>query len=147
MLSIQTPSWTFGIFYVVRLPHDSAKEWRRKFSSLIVVVALDILISMILFPLDVVIEAIGGAVELVETDVNPLLSFVGAVLVAPLTEEIVFRLGLAPNLWFLFFSLFLASVQYAPKLLGDFFNDDGRFVLSAGICGFANGVVTATLTF
>ncbi len=117
----------------------------KKVFILIVVVALDILISMTLFPLDMAIEAIGGAVEPVETDVNPLLSFVGAVLIAPLTEEIVFRLGLAPNLWFLFISLFLASVQYAPKLLGGFFNDDGMFigfnvlfylVLSVGICLF-----------
>jgi hypothetical protein len=117
----------------------------KKVFILIVVISLNILISMILSLLDIVIEVGGGAVEPVEIDVNPLLLSVGAVLIAPLTEEIVFRLGLAPNLWFLFISLFLASVQYAPKLLGDFFSDYGMFVgfnvlfylvLSAGICLF-----------
>ncbi len=117
----------------------------KKVFILIVVISLNILISMILSLLDIVIEVGGGAVEPVEIDVNPLLLSVGAVFIAPLTEEIVFRLGLAPNLWFLFISLFLASVQYAPKLLGDFFGDDGMFVgfnvlfylvLSAGICLF-----------
>ncbi len=93
----------------------------KKVFILIVVISLNILISMILSLLDIVIEVGGGAVEPVEIDVNPLQLSVGAVLIAPLTEEIVFRLGLAPNLWFLFISLFLASVQYAPKLLGDFF--------------------------
>jgi len=73
------------------------------------------------------------------------MALFGGVLVAPVSEEIYFRLGLAPNLLFLFISLVLSTVQYAPKLFADVFNNESLYIganvlfyvaLSAGICLF-----------
>ncbi len=126
-------------------------EWinagiRQKLMILISVVALDILLSLAVTPVDLIIEAGGYKAESVRTtEFDPTMALLGSVLVAPLSEEIYFRLGLAPNLVFFFISLFLSTVQYAPKLFADLFSDASLFVganilfyllLSAGICLF-----------
>lgn len=113
----------------------------------ILIVALDIFLSLLSTPLDLVIEASGYKIESAqtETEFNPLMALLSSVLIAPLVEEIYFRLGLAPNLLFLFVSLFLSTVQYAPRLFADLFSDSSLFIganvlfyllLSAGICLF-----------
>ena len=104
-------------------------EWisagiRQKLMILISVVALSILLSLAVTPIDLVIEAGGYKFESVRTtEFDPTTDLFSSVLVAPFTEEIYFRLGLAPNLLFFFISLFLSSVQYAPKLFADLFSD------------------------
>jgi hypothetical protein len=126
-------------------------EWisagiRQKMIILISVVALDILLSLAVTPVDLIIEAGGYKFESARTtEFDPAMALLSSVLVAPLSEEIYFRLGLAPNLLFFFISLFLSTVQYAPKLFADLFSDASLFVganvlfyllLSAGICLF-----------
>ncbi len=126
-------------------------EWistgiRQKLIILISVVALDILLSLAVTPIDLIIEAGGYKFESARTtEFDPAMALLSSVLVAPLSEEIYFRLGLAPNLVFFFISLFLSTVQYAPKLFADLFSDASLFVganilfyllLSAGICLF-----------
>ncbi len=126
-------------------------EWisagiRQKLMILISVVALDILLSLAVTPVDLIIEAGGYKFESAHTtEFDPAMALLSSVLVAPLSEEVYFRLGLAPNLVFFFISLFLSTVQYAPKLFADLFSDASLFVsanilfyllLSAGICLF-----------
>jgi hypothetical protein len=73
------------------------------------------------------------------------MDLLSAVLVASLIEELSFRLGLAPNLLFLFISLVLSTVQYAPKPFAEIFSEESLCIgadvlfylgLSAGICLF-----------
>ncbi len=126
-------------------------EWmnagiRQKLSILVLIVALDILLSQATTPLDLIIEAGGYKFESARTtEFDPMTALLSSALVAPLAEEVYFRLGLAPNLLFFFISLFLSTVQYAPKLFADLFSDPLLFVganvlfyllLSAGICLF-----------
>jgi membrane protease YdiL (CAAX protease family) len=117
----------------------------QKLTLVLLIVALEILLSLATSPLDFLIEAGGYTIESVQTEFDPLMALFGGVLVAPVSEEIYFRLGLAPNLLFLFISLVLSTVQYAPKLFGGIFNDESLYIganvlfyltLSTGICLF-----------
>ncbi|MCL6510435.1 MAG: hypothetical protein K6U78_07080 [Anaerolineae bacterium] len=113
----------------------------------VLIVALDIFLSLLSTPLDLVIEASGYKMESAQAEAsfNPVMALLSSALIAPFVEEIYFRLGLAPNLLFLFVSLFLSTVQYAPRLFADLFSDSSLFIganvlfyllLSAGICLF-----------
>jgi len=117
----------------------------QKLTLVVLIVALDILLSLATTPLDLLIEAGGYTIESVQTEFDPLMALFGGVLVAPVSEEIFFRLGLAPNLLFLFISLVLSTVLYAPKLFAGIFNDESLYIganllfylaLSTGICLF-----------
>jgi hypothetical protein len=119
----------------------------QRLGVVILIVALEIFLSLVSAPLDLVIEAGGYKIESAqtETEFNPPMALLNSVLIAPFVEEIYFRLGLAPNLLFLFVSLFLSTVQYAPRLFSDLFSDSSLFIganvlfyllLSGGICLF-----------
>jgi len=117
----------------------------QKLTLVVLIVALDILLSLMTTPLDLLVEAGGYAVKSAQTEFDPLIALLGSVVVAPVSEEIYFRLGLAPNLLFLFISLVLSTVLYAPKLFGGIFSNESLYIganvlfylaLSAGICLF-----------
>jgi membrane protease YdiL (CAAX protease family) len=108
----------------------------QKLTLVVLIVALDILLSLATSPLDFLIEAGGYTIESVQTEFDPLMALFGGVLVAPVSEEIYFRLGLAPNLLFLFISLVLSTVLYAPKLFDGIFSVVFYLALSLGICIF-----------
>lgn len=117
----------------------------QKLTLVVLIVALDILLSLATSPLDFLIEAGGYTIESVQTEFDPLMALFGGVLVAPVSEEIYFRLGLAPNLLFLFISLVLSTVLYAPKLFAGVFSNESLAIganvvfylaLSTGICLF-----------
>jgi len=108
----------------------------QKLTLVLLIVALEILLSLATSPLDFLIEAGGYTIESVQTEFDPLMALFGGVLVAPVSEEIYFRLGLAPNLLFLFISLVLSTVLYAPKLFGGIFSLVFYLALSTGICLF-----------
>ncbi len=117
----------------------------QKLTLVVLIVALDILLSLMTTPLDLLVEAGGYAIKSVQTEFDPLIALLGSVVVAPVSEEIYFRLGLAPSLLFLFISLVLSTVLYAPKLFAGLFSDEALYVaanalfyvaLSAAICLF-----------
>ncbi len=143
--SLSHPLLDFWNFLRRPLAERLSAGIRQKLTLVILIVALDILLSLMTTPLDFLIEAGGYTIESIQTEFDPLMALFGGVLVAPVSEEIYFRLGLAPNLLFLFISLVLSTVQYAPKLFADVFNNELLYIganvlfyvaLSAGICLF-----------
>jgi len=116
----------------------------RKLVIVLMIVALDILISLGTGPLtDLMIEVSQFDDQAVAEEFTPTVLLTGVLLV-PLIEEVFFRLGLAPNIIFLFITLFSTTVQYAP-FPSNLFDEFGVAVaakvlfylaLSGGICLF-----------
>ena len=122
--------------FVCFLRHPTAErlsgEFKRSLTLLILIVALDILLSSSTSPLtDWLIGLSGFSDEgVIQQEEMNLLFFLTGVVIVPLVEEVSFRLGLAPNLGFLFLSLFIGSIQFAPSPFVAFFNDDASLILS-----------------
>ncbi len=90
---------------------------KQKFLVVAVIVALDILIGILLTLVTAPIEALVSVQTQYAEDATGQSGFMPAlagIFVAPLIEEVPFRLWLAPNLLFFFISFALITTQYAP---------------------------------
>jgi membrane protease YdiL (CAAX protease family) len=125
--------------FVRFLRHPTAErlsgEFKRSLTLLVLIVALDILLTSFTSPLtDWLIGLSGFSDEgVIQSEEMNLIFFISGVVLVPLIEEVSFRLGLAPNLGFLFLSLFLGSIQFAPSPFAGLFTEDALLVLSKSL--------------
>lgn len=111
-------------FAFLRRPHAEriAASLKQKLLILAAIVALDILFG---FAANLLATSVESLIPVESEHVMPedgeLLRFMQTigVLVVPLLEELGFRLWLAPNLFFLFVSFALVTIQFAPVPFAD----------------------------
>ncbi|WP_448336680.1 CPBP family glutamic-type intramembrane protease [Chloroflexus aurantiacus] len=117
---------------------------RSRLMIVLFIVAVGILLSILIRPLSVLVEIV-FKVEYVETTFDPLPVLLGGVLLVPLFEEVLFRLGLAPSIRLFFISLSLSTILYAPRPFTGVFGDElvdiianvlFYLMLAVGICLF-----------
>ncbi|MFN3308847.1 MAG: hypothetical protein ACK44E_06510, partial [Anaerolineales bacterium] len=106
------------IFAFLRRPNAEtlSAPLKQKLLVVAIIVAMDILIGILLTLVATPLEALVSvqtqyAEEAAETS---LMVALGGIFIAPLIEEVPFRLWLAPNLLFFFISFALITSQYAP---------------------------------
>ena len=89
---------------------------KQKLLAMAIIVALDILVGILLTLVTTPIESLLSvqAQPVEEAAQAGFLLALGGIFIAPLIEEVPFRLWLAPNLLFFFISFALITTQYAP---------------------------------